>query len=349
MVSHNIVVQHVNPLDDPKWNETIARFSDASFFHSAAWARVLRDAYGYRPTYFVAKDDHGAITCVVPLMEVNSWLTGRRGLSLPFTDECAPLGSDPESLHRTLDAVSARAIERRWKYWELRGGVAELKTPASLAFHGHRLTLSADPARLFAGCSSAARWAIRKAQQTQLKITFENDLEATKDFHALVCKTRKRQGLPPQPWHFFAAIHRHVFASGQGCVVLARLGGVPVAGAVFVHFGRAAIFKFGASDAAFNQLCPNNLVMWRAIEWHARAGFSSLDFGRTSLGHEGLRHFKLGWGVAERRIEYARFDCRASAFVTTRDHASGWHTRFFKILPSAFGRLLGAAAYKHIA
>ena len=26
---------------------------------------------------------------------------------------------------------------------------------------------------------------------------------------------------------------------------------------------------------------PNNLLLWHAIQWHAREGFAELDFGRT--------------------------------------------------------------------
>jgi lipid II:glycine glycyltransferase (peptidoglycan interpeptide bridge formation enzyme) len=193
------------------------------------------------------------------------------------------------------------------------------------------------------------RWAVRKAELTPLKVTFEHDLDAVRAFHELVCTTRKRHGLPPQPLRFFENIHRHALSSGKGCVVLARLGSTPIAGSMFLHFGKSAIFKFGASDAAFHHLRPNNLVMWRAIEWHARAGFESLDFGRTSIANKGLRHFKIGWGAAERRIDYARFDRRAAAFVTAADHSSGWHNSVFKMVPRALARVLGTFAYKHVA
>jgi lipid II:glycine glycyltransferase (peptidoglycan interpeptide bridge formation enzyme) len=140
-----------------------------------------------------------------------------------------------------------------------------------------------------------------------------------------------------------------VLARGQGCLVLAQLGDTPVAGSMFLHFGKSAIFKFGASDAAHHSLRPNNLVMWRAIEWHARQGFEHLDFGRTSIANKGLRHFKLGWGTSEHRIEYTRFDRRTARFVSTPDQSSGWHNSVIKLLPSALARALGAAAYKHVA
>ncbi|MES2693312.1 MAG: GNAT family N-acetyltransferase [Verrucomicrobiota bacterium] len=342
-------VQRIDPLNDPAWDAGLAAFPGATCFHTAAWARVLRDTYRFQPSYFTTRTADGALSSIVPLMEVNSWLTGRRGLSLPFTDECEPLGIDRETLRTTFRAIVAHAKVRRWKHWELRGNTTALDAPSAVSFHGHRLALSSDSARLLARCDSAVRRAIRKAEQAQLTITFAHDLESTRAFHALLCKTRRRLGVPPQPLRFFENIQRHILSHRKGCIVLARLGDTPIAGAVFLHFGRSALFKFGASDETFQQFRPNNLVMWRAIDWHARNGFDSLDFGRTSLGNEGLRRFKLSWGATERRISYARFDPRAATFVKAPDRSLGWHNGLFRVLPVAIARLLGAAAYKHVA
>ena len=124
---------------------------------------------------------------------------------------------------------------------------------------------------------------------------------------------------------------------------------VPVAGAVFFHFGKTAIYKFGASHKAFQHLRANNLVMWEAIKWHARRGLGMLDFGRTSLENEGLRRFKLGWGTQERLIDYFRYDQRKAGFVTARDESAGWHNRIFRMLPVPLSRLIGATFYRHVA
>jgi CelD/BcsL family acetyltransferase involved in cellulose biosynthesis len=122
-----------------------------------------------------------------------------------------------------------------------------------------------------------------------------------------------------------------------------------VAGAIFFHFGKTAIFKFGASDDSFHKLRVNNLVIWQAIKWHVQQGFSMLDFGRTSLGNEGLRRFKLSWGTEERLIDYVRYNRRTDSFVRVRDRSSGWHNHVIKMLPDCSTRLIGTALYKHIA
>ncbi len=343
------VVRRVDPTADAQWDAGLAAFPGASFFHTAAWPRVLQSAYGFRPVYFTVGDP-GRLRSLLPLMEVSSWLTGRRGISLPFTDECAPLCASPESfrlLHReALDYAKLRG----WKYLEYRGGRPLFgDAPASASFFGHRLDLRGGEAAVFARFDASVRRAVRKAGQSGLTVEFSRDLEAVRAFHRLLCKTRKRHGVPPQPFHFFAGIQRHILARNQGWVVLARHGGIPVAGAVYFHFGKTLIYKYGASDEAFQHLRANNLVMWEAIKRHAQEGFETLDFGRTSLINEGLRKFKLSWGTTEHRIDYVREDRRTGGFATAKGDSAEWHTRLFKILPNPLFRLVGAVLYKHAA
>lgn len=341
-------VQTVNPLEDPSWDERMAATPGASFFHGTAWVRVLQDTYGFQPVFLVRRRAE-EIEAMLPLMEVDSWLTGRRGIALPFADECAPLGA-ADGLGELFRTALTMAGARGWRYLECRGGRSLLgDAPASTSFWGHRLDLRGGETRLFARTEPAVRRAVRKAEQSGLTLTVSRELPTVRAFYALLCQTRKRHGLPAQPFRFFASIHRHVLARNLGHVVLACHAGSPVAGAVFFHSGGTALYKFGASDDSRQHLRANNLVMWEAIKWHARQGFAGLDFGRTSLGNEGLRRYKLGWGPVERTVDYVRYDLQAGAFVTAQDRAAGWHNRLFRVLPISLSRLAGALLYKHVA
>ncbi len=283
-------------------------------------------------------------------MEVNSWLTGRRGIALPFTDECAPLCPNAATYDRLLRALSAHSNHKRWRYWELRGGRSFLPAAvASISFWGHALTLDPKQAALFDHLESSTRRAIRKAKQSSLTIEISGSAEAVRAFFQLLTLTRSRHGLPPQPFIFFQNIQRHILARDKGIIVLARLNGHPVAGAMFFQFGSTALYKFGASDESHQHLRANNLVMWSALEWYSARGYTRLDFGRTSLHNKGLRRFKNAWGTSERLIEYFRYDRAKSSFVSSRDDSSGWHNRLFRLMPPLLSRIVGTLAYKHIA
>lgn len=342
-------VQRVNPLDCVGWDTMVSACPSASFFHSAAWAKTLQTTYGFVPVYFI-QIESGRLRSLLPVMEVNSWLTGRRGVSLPFTDDCEPLCSEAGSFPCLFQAAMKHGEARGWKYLECRGGrTLFASAPASTAFYGHRLGLSVGEAALFAKVEGAVRRAIRKAEKSMLSVEMSQSLDAVHAFYRLQCKTRKRHGLPPQPFRFFQNIFNHVLSQKQGFLFTAKYQQAPIAAAVFFHWEKKAIYKYGASDETFQQLRANNLVMWEAIKWYARNGFELLDFGRTSLTNEGLRRFKLGWGTEEHRIEYVRYDRQQSGFVNVKDESSGQHNRMFKVLPSFLSRLIGAALYKHAA
>ncbi len=88
--------------------------------------------------------------------------------------------------------------------------------------------------------------------------------------------------------------------------------------------------------------------MWHGIKWHAQRGFTSLDFGRTSLHNEGLRRFKLSWGTEERRLGYTKIDLSSGRYLTAPDRASGWQTPVFQKLPIPLSRLIGRILYRHM-
>jgi Acetyltransferase (GNAT) domain len=344
--SNSLEIQRINPVGYASWNALIASQPKHSFFHTAEWAKVLADSYGYTPVYFAAgKTD---VHSILPLMEVDSWLTGRRGIGLPFTDACGPLCPDAATLQKLFQGAVEFGKIRNWKYIECRGG-RELfgKVPASLLFYGHELDLTAGEDGLFSRLESPVRRAIRKAEKSGVTVEILQSVEAVRIFYSLQCQTRKKHGLPPQPFKFFLNIHRHILSQDKGMVVLARHHGRPIAASVYVNLGDRAIFKYGASDEVFQDLRGGNLVMWAAIKEFVRRGAKHLDLGRTSSGNEGLRKFKLGWGAGEHTIEYVKYDLQKNEFVAGVDETSGWHTRIFRRLPMRLSRAIGAGLYKH--
>jgi lipid II:glycine glycyltransferase (peptidoglycan interpeptide bridge formation enzyme) len=130
--------------------------------------------------------------------------------------------------------------------------------------------------------------------------------------------------------------------------MIARSEGRPIAADVFAHCGTKAIYKYGASDEAYQALRGSNLVMWGAIQWYARAGFEELDFGRTASHSEGLRRFKLNWGTTEQEIRYCRYEFQKQKYVAGKPEAERWSNRVVRGLPIGAARLAGRLLYRHV-
>jgi hypothetical protein len=276
-------------------------------------------------------------------------LTGRRGVSLPFTDFCNSLGARENQGRALFEAAKAEGVRRRWRYFECRNGNDGGPAAApSLSFWGHEIDLTVGASRLSEGMASASRRAVRKAEKAGLKVIFETTREATGIYFGLHAQTRKRHGLPPQPPAFFWNIQKRLLSGGQGEVGLVLLGGKPIAGAIYLWFGRRAMYKFGASDSDARIERPNNLLMWRAMERYEAKGLEALHLGRTSLLHEGLRRFKTGFGAREERIDFCKFDFKKGEYVREDDKVEGWFNRVFAKMPIFALRLAGKMLYPHL-
>jgi hypothetical protein len=340
-------IQPINPLQYPNWNELVTSLPNFSFFHGAAWAKVLVETYGYAPNYFVTKETNN-LRSLLPLMEVDSWLTGRRGIALPFTDDCEPLCPDADSFKKLFYNAIAFGKTRGWKYLECRGGRNFFEeVPASLSFYGHSLDLASSEEQLFGQLESSTRRAIRKAEKDGVTVEISQSLEAMENFYSLQCKTCKKHGLPPQPFSFFSNIYKYILSQNSGIVAVASWRKTPIAASVYFHLGDKAIYKYGASDEKFQHLRGSNLVMWEAIKWYLQRGAKKLHLGRTSMANQGLRRFKLGWGASEEIIEYFKYDFRKKNFVADNDETFGWHNRIFQSLPNFASRIAGKMLYRH--
>ena len=338
----------INPLHYHNYDKEILRLPKASIFHSSAWARVLTESYGYEPVYF-GSTKKGRISSLLPVMEIRSFLTGARGVSLPFTDFCPEITENQLSENNFFNSIKSFGKKRKWKFFELRGTQsAQPKQRPYCSYYQHDLDLKKGENAIFSNLRSSTRRNIKKAVKEGVEVECNSSLDFLKTFFRLNCMTRKKHGLPPQPFNFFKKLHQHIISKGHGFISFATYHGKVVAGAIYLHFGKKAVYKYGASNSVFTHARPNNLVMWESIKWYAKRGFESLNFGRTDTDHHGLLQFKRGWGVEETVIDYYRYDMRVAKFLQPNNQPKNAYS-LFKKLPISVLKLIGRILYKHVA
>ena len=340
----------IDPLSEAdRWDEIIRHQPQSSIFHSSAWARVLWETYGFRPFFFVVNREIGdASPAILTLAEVKSWITGRRGVSLPFADKCPMLARNEADFQLLWDWTLRLGQERKWRTVEIRG-VPDSVPEASLEYYHHKLPLVTHATELFPAFDPSVRRAIRKAEKSGVAVTIERTEKAIRTYYQLHCLTRRKHGLPPQPLRFFLEIWKHIIAAGFGFIAIARHGERVLAAAVFFEFEKRALYKFGASDPLVDMLRPSNQVMWRGIADLCERGAVELDFGRTSLHNIGLRRYKIGWGCKEDRMRYTKWSFRKARLVEDTDRSESWQNVLFRRCPKALARICGQLLYPHVA
>ena len=338
----------VNPLEFPGWDDLILSNPAGSFFHSTNWARVLSETYGYRPRFF-AIFMNGGLETMVPVLEIDSVITGKRGVSLPFSDYSDPFFGSIEQYRHCVQDIVECGKRSGWETIEIRGGICPWREEgASSEFYGHRLNLERPEEELFANLRKNMQRNIKKSLNLGVNVVFLNSMDAVSEFYRLNCITRKAHGIPPQPMEFFRKVHEHILSRNQGVVALASYKGSYVAGCVYFHFGRKAIYKYGASDLEGKTSRANNLVMWEAIKWYSQKGYAQLCFGRTEFENSGLRDYKLGYGTEEYVLQYHKYDIQRCRVVTNEDSGTPIWRKAYRFLPISISKIIGNVSYRHI-
>lgn len=340
-------IETIDPTAEPAWDSYVAGQAEATAFYTSAWARVLRDTYGFQPRYLAARDYDGRIMGGVPLFEVGD----RRLVSVPFSDACPPLFPDAHTgaalLAEAKQQAGDTAIEVR--------GQASLDLEGQgfqkgASFYYHLLPLGESMSDLESGFHPNNRTRIRQAGKAGITIRRAFTISDMEAFYGLIVRNRKRLGVLPQPWSFFSNIHRHCIPNGVAHLLLAEHEGKVVAGGLFLAHNRTLIFKFGASDPRHLGTHPNHLIYRAAMELGIELGCQWLDMGRCDLEDDGLRYFKHSWGAQELTLSYYYYPAvKAGAAVaagTLRRQAMAW---FVRLLPLWVLRQAGATLYRRLA
>ncbi|MGY1624202.1 lipid II:glycine glycyltransferase FemX [Geodermatophilus sp. SYSU D00965] len=294
-------VLRVDPRTDPRWAELV-RGAASNLFTSPPWITAVSAAYGLEPTARVALQSDGRPVGGLAWADVRD-LRGQRRLALPFSDRADPHLPDAAA----WPAVSADALAGDLPFTlrcldtSVAAGDPRLTTVAEAAWHLTPLDRPLED--LLQAFRSQTRRNIGTAERAGVEVVLRADEEAVAEYHRLHVGLRKRKyRLLAQPLDFFERIWE-VFAPQDGIrTALALVDGRPIAGAVYLVWQDTVYYKFGASEAEFLPLRPNDALHWSLIRWAHERGLKALDWGLSELDQPGLCSYKRKWASVERRI-----------------------------------------------
>lgn len=338
----------IDPIADPEWLAFVESSPSAEIFHHPRWLELLRSQYGYEFQACCVRNGRG-IEAGIPIARIESRLTGKRLVSLPFSDVCLPAlagDADPEAVVQLGQAL-AEETERAGLGLTVHGALPS--APGALVRHRffrHLLPLSGDPAEIEGQYAKSQIGAMKKAVREGLRGERRTDAAALDAFYSLHLETRSRLGVPTQPKRFIRRFEE-LFDAGLGFVWMVFDGQRPIAAAVLLSYNGTVTYKYSASDAGSLAKRPNNLLLPEAIRWSCEAGFHTFDFGRTDADNKGLRKFKRSWGANEHDLSYtylAEGEPAPEEGPPLRDRIV---STTIKRSPALVSRLAGEAFYRH--
>jgi len=344
-------INKIDPLGDSRWAEFLQRHARASIFHTPGWLEALRRTYGYQPVAFTTSAPAEELADGLLFCRINSRFTGRRLVSLPFSDHCEPLTSDLENLTVFLRYLEENLKKEKWRYVELRPLISRGKSLSGFTQNQtsfvHIVDLNRTPEEIFRSFhKDSIQRKIRRAEREGLLYEEGRSEQLLDQFYRLLLGTRRRHQLPPQPREWFRNL---VDCLGDQLKIrVASRGGQPMASILTLEFKGVMVYKYGCSDAQYHNLGPMHLLFWKTIQEACNKRLKEFDLGRSDADNAGLVEFKDRWGATRTTLDYLRYP---AAPVKADSHES-WGVRaakqLFHHLPDGFLEAAGKLLYRHV-
>jgi hypothetical protein len=357
----------VTPIDatDGRWDRYVRGHERAGVYHLGAWPRILRAAYGFRPSC-LALEEGGELRGVLPLMRSRGLVSGRRLRSLPVVPAAGPLADTRDGEAELLRAACRLADEgsKALLLLSREDGYEEL-VPQLVRKPKHPtwiVPLPSDPEELRAAWRKGSKnlhRSLNKADKSGVSVREGGSAADLRAFYRLYMGTMKAHHSLPRSYRQLSIARDLLGPPGVFRVFIAEHEGDPIAAGVFHCFRGTIELLYNGSTAAKLDLRPNHALYWHVIRWGIETGYRHFDFGQAKPDSQ-LERFKAQWS-AERVPEY-RYDyvvhpsaARADSLRHTADRMgrAGGASRREELIakvwdhtPLGITRMAGALAYR---
>ena len=185
---------------------------------------------------------------------------------------------------------------------------------------------------------------IQRAERAGLAEKSGRSEELLKDFYCLFVITRRRQRVPPTPYAWFRNLIEEM---GEALEIrVAYKDSHAVAAVLTLQFRDVVYYKYGCSDARFNNYAATPWLFWKAITSAKSKGATQFDFGRTERDNPGLLTFKNQWVRNPHSLIYWQYPK-----TSLRHSVSNWKWNVakstFALLPTNLQLTIGKLLYPH--
>jgi lipid II:glycine glycyltransferase (peptidoglycan interpeptide bridge formation enzyme) len=345
----------IHDIGPEKWDAFVKSHPHGSLYHTSAWHGAIEDSYGYKTRYYVIHDSEGAIRSALPAVNLRNLFLGPRNACYPFSDYCDPLAANNEDL---LDLVNCLAespepfeIRTNHLVWPIEDVTADD------SFFNYSIPLLDEPEELYSRLHpSCIQRKIRKSEKSGVKIREGSGLQDLRKFYQLHLATRRRLGLPAQPFCFFRKLWENFGDSGKMKLLFAEYEGRQIGCLVLIGFRSAAAssgesdilyYKYGASDSRYFGLGFNPALFWRAILLARDQGYSCIDLGRASGTDEvSLGIFKEHLGAEKKPLLY--YSTLKAYSETGKSGKAAMAGKVLRLAPCWVSRMAGRLFYRYL-
>jgi FemAB-related protein (PEP-CTERM system-associated) len=302
-----LVVRRLTDERHPEWDAFVERCPQATFFHRAAWQRVIERAFGHR-THFLYAEADGRIQGVLPLAHVRSLLFGNALSSTPFCVYGGAVAENDQARAVLDQAAEDLAVELGVDYLEMRGMTPSPRDwPVKDLYVTFRKEIDPDPEVNMRAIPRKQRAMVRKG----IKAGLVGELDEGIDRFFLAYSTSVRNlGTPVFPRRYFQILKDEF---GPACEIqTVTKDGRTVCSVMSFYFRDEVLPYYGGGTDEARQLKGNDFMYWEVMRRAGENGIRIFDYGRSKEG-TGSYSFKKNWGFEPQPLPYQYRLVKASA------------------------------------
>lgn len=299
MSGSGLQIRRMDAANAPRWDAFIATCPEATFFHRAGWAEVLRQAFHHQAHFLYAETD-SVIQGVLPLGHIRSRLFGNALISMPFCVYGGVIAHD-ETVRSALEQAAidlARSL--RVDYLELRQRqLCHADWPAKRELYvTFRKAIDPDPENNLKAIPRKQRAMVRKGIDAGLQSEIDEGVDR---LYLAYSESVRNLGTPVFSRRYFATL-KAVF--GPDCEVLTVTHqGQIVASVMNFYFRDEVLPYYGGGSERARDLKGNDFMYWEVMRRACARGVRVFDYGRSKVG-TGSYSFKKNWGFTAEPLHY---------------------------------------------
>jgi len=309
-----------------EWNKDIQGYATKTLFHESAWLDFVQTIHPQGQVEYFEIRQGDAIRgyfCAVRVKKVMSVLV--YGSPLPEAGMyMGPLVSSGVAQAEVVQALVRICRANRIACLELANDWLDPQLMRRLGFKvspnvTHVCPLSRNEATAWASLRGTCRTRIRKARKSGLEAEITVDASIVDDFYRFMTLALERKGRSPQygierPRSLMACLT----PADQLICVRVRYQGRVIGAALYPHDEHAMYYWDGASDLAYLELCPNELLHWTAMKEAIRRGIPLFNIGGGPVPSRFTQKFGGG------EVPYNRYRRNFIPFLETARNLYHW-------------------------
>jgi FemAB-related protein (PEP-CTERM system-associated) len=299
------VIRQLEGNNEARWDAFVHTAPEATFFHRAAWRRILEQELGHRCHYLYA-ERAGVITGILPLAEIRSRLFGHALISTPFCVYGGVVAADRDSEGRLTEAATALADGLGVDYLEMRDREPHHEDwPVKDLYVSFSKRIHPNNEENFRDIPGRPRNKIRKGIRNGLTARHDGNIA---DFYHVYAESVRNLGTPVLSRNYYARVRE---AFGDDCeITLVSHEGQPVATVMSFYFRDQVHTYYAGGVKEARPLAANAFMYWAVMQRAAERGMRVFDFGRSKRD-TGSGDFKKYWGFESHPLPYAYHLVRA--------------------------------------